>query len=123
MTTPAANGQITITEDGCYGWTMDASDTDSPALTVTQLYAGTPTDVLAFSRTLAGEATVVVVLNNDDEDVDLSTLPGGGIPLNGAFADGAQLVEITGEAHGLSAAGGNLVGTIPARTTYLFSDQ
>jgi hypothetical protein len=68
-----------------------------------------------------GEASVVAVTNNEDEDVDLSTLPGGGIPVDGLA--GGAVVEITGAETDLSVAGGVLTGTVPARTTYLVSDQ
>jgi VCBS repeat-containing protein len=115
------NGALTIDEAGCYTWTMDASDTSAPTLTVSQLFAGTGTDVVAIQRDMDGEASVVAVTNNEDEDVDLSTLPGGGIPVDGLA--GGAVVEITGAETDLSVAGGVLTGTVPARTTYLVSDQ
>ncbi len=92
--------------------------------------------VFAFRRTLTGEQPVVSVLNNSDEPLELSSLPGGGIPLLGTFALGGVqsadykacrpkpnkasdcgLTEITGRSHTLSVnASGTLVGTVPART-------
>ena len=108
-----------LAEAGCYAWTMDAADTDAPTLEVSQLFAGTGTDVLAFQRDLAGESSVVVVLNNEDNDVELSSL-NGGLSVGGTFADGA-VIEITGADNNLSVAGGRLIGTVPARTTYLVS--
>ncbi len=118
---PAGNGSITIADAGCYAWTMDATDTNAPLLEVSQLFSGSGTDVLAFERALAGEDSVVVVLNNEDDDVDLSSL-NGGIPVGDSFADGAVL-EITGADNNLSVAGGRLIGTVPARTTYLLSQS
>ncbi len=116
---PDGNGSITTAEAGCYAWTMDATDTDAPTLVVSQLFAGTGTDVLAFQRDLADENSVVVVLNNEDNDVELSSL-NGGLSVGGTFADGG-VIEITGADNNLSVAGGRLIGTVPARTTYLVS--
>ena len=82
--------------------------------------AGEPTDVLAVRRALDGTAFVVLVVNDEDEVVDLSTLGGGGIPMD--FADRA-VVEITGTDAGLMVSGGLLQGTMPARSSYLISDQ
>ena len=93
--------------------------------------------VFAFRRVLDGEQPVVSVLNNGDEPLELSSLPGGGIPLLGTFEiadlestkrkdcrsrpekkrDACDLTEVTGRAHNLSVnAAGYLVGTVPART-------
>ena len=91
--------------------------------------------VLAFRRTLAGEQPVVSVLNNSDSPLELSSLPGGGIPLLGTFdlesvqnantcsvkrnkhSGACGLTEITGRNHDLSvSASGYLVGTVPPRT-------
>ena len=91
--------------------------------------------VLAFRRTLAGEQPVVSVLNNSDSPLELSLLPGGGIPLLGTFdlesvqnantcsvkrnkhSGACGLTEITGRNHDLSvSASGYLVGTVPPRT-------
>ena len=52
--------------------------------------------------------------------VDLSTLGAGGIPVG--FADGA-VIEITGAETDLSVSGGLLIGNMPARSSYLVSDQ
>ena len=91
--------------------------------------------VFAFRRVLDGEQPVVSVLNNGDEPLELSSLPGGGIPLLGTFEitglesatrkdcrskgnrPDCGLTEVTGRAHDLSVdAAGYLVGTVPART-------
>ncbi|MDQ3459879.1 MAG: alpha-amylase family glycosyl hydrolase [Deinococcota bacterium] len=75
--------------------------------------------VFAFRRTLHGEAPVVAVLNNGDSPIDLARLSAGsgGIPLQGTFAPGATLTEVTGRGHGLSVTpSGLLVGVIPPRT-------
>lgn len=74
--------------------------------------------ILAYRRVVTdgkGGQPVVVVMNNGDTPVDLSTLSGGGIPLLGTFG-GTALTEITGRASNLSVSGGKLVGTVPARS-------
>ena len=74
--------------------------------------------IFAYRRVVTdgqGGQPVVVVMNNGDTAVDLSTLSGGGIPLLGTFG-GTALTEVTGRSFGLSVSGGKLVGTIPART-------
>ncbi|MGD8977633.1 MAG: hypothetical protein PVG91_08510, partial [Gammaproteobacteria bacterium] len=119
LAVPTGDGSITIAEAGCYTWTMDATDPAAPTLVVSQLFAGSGTDVLAIQRDLDGEASVVVVLNNQDSDVDLSSLEGG-LPVGDTFADG-PVIEITGADNDLNVAGGRLIGTVPARTTYLVS--
>jgi len=118
---PGAEGAVTVSEAGCYSWTMDANDVAAPRLTISQLFAGSPTDVLALRRQLDGAVPVVIVLNNEDDPVDLGTLGSGGIPVGAGFADG-PVTEITGADAGLSVAGGLLQGTVPARTTYLVID-
>ena len=100
--------------------------TNYPALTrgsheVLAQPSNTGTAVLAYRRTLEDEQPVVAVLNNSDEPVDLSTLPAGGVPLLGTFADGATLSEVTGRDNPLSLQNGLLVGTIPARTLLALS--
>ena len=72
-------------------------------------------DVLVFARVLEGLPSVVVVLNNDDEAVNLGDF-GGGINVSDLLTDGAALVELTGQAHSLSVSGGRLNGQVPART-------
>jgi pullulanase len=114
------NGRIVTTESGCYSWTMDASDAAAPTLTVSLLSGGAPTDVLALQRDLEGEASVVVVVNNEDDAVDLGGLGTGGIPVG--LTDGA-VTEITGTETDLAVVGGLLQGTVPPRTTYLVTDQ
>jgi neopullulanase len=74
----------------------------------------------AFRRVLSGADPVVAVMNNGATDLDLSTLPGGGIPLLGTFS-GAALKELTGRASTLSVQGGKLVGTVPARSLLMVS--
>ena len=83
--------------------------------------SNTGTQILAYRRTLEGEQPVVAVLNNSDEAIALSTLPAGGVPLLGTFADGASLSEVTGRDNPLSLQNGLLVGTIPARTLLALS--
>lgn len=74
--------------------------------------------IFAYRRIVTdgqGGQPVVVVINNGDTPVDLSTLSGGGIPLLGTFS-GTALTEITGRTSDLSVSGGQLVGTVPARS-------
>ena len=113
-------GSIEAAAGGCYSFKMDATDTDAPTLTVSLLEIGDPTDVLAIQRDYQNAASVVVVINNENTEVDLTTLGGGGIPV--PFADGA-VVEITGADNDLLVSGGLLQGTVPARSSYLVSDQ
>ena len=75
--------------------------------------------IYAFRRVLTNEKPVVAVMNNGASALDLSTLPGGGIPLLGTFGAGV-LTELTGRAS-LSVSGGKLVGTVPARTLLMLS--
>jgi hypothetical protein len=117
---PGTDGAVEAGVGGCYTWTMDANDTEAPTLTISLLEVGDPTDVMAIQRDYENEASVVVIVNNEDEEVDLSTLGGGGIPVD--FADGA-VVEITGAENDLAVSGGALIGTMPARSSYLVSDQ
>ena len=99
---------------------INAADPAAPTLTISQDSAGSPTDVLAFQRDLEGAPSVVVVVNNEDDPVDLSGLGAGGIPVT--LADGA-VTEITGLETNLAVAGGVLTGTVPARSTLLVSDR
>ncbi|MEM6431618.1 MAG: alpha-amylase, partial [Deinococcota bacterium] len=73
-------------------------------------------NVMAFRRTLEGEPSVVIVMNNADEAVDLSQIAAGGIPLLGTFASDANLTEVSGRQTDVSIVEGLLVGTIPARS-------
>jgi glycosidase len=114
---PSDNGTITITEGGCYDWTLDVDDPEVAYLTVSK--ADDSSDVFAMRRDLDGAASVVLVLNMGDGTADLGSL--GGIPVDG-LADGAA-VEITGAATDLVIAGGVLTGSVPARTAYLISDR
>jgi hypothetical protein len=71
--------------------------------------------VLAYARTAAGAAPVVVVVNNTAAPVSLAGLPGGGVEVAGLLPDGAT-VEVTGATAALTVASGRLVGTVPAVT-------
>jgi hypothetical protein len=113
-------GQISVAEAGCYLWRMNAADPAAPTLTISQDSAGSPVDVLAFQRDLEGAPSVVVVVNNEDDPVDLASLGAGGVPVT--LQDGA-VTEITGVETDLAVAGGLLTGTVPARTTLLVSDR
>ncbi|MEF2279228.1 alpha-amylase family glycosyl hydrolase [Deinococcus sp. YIM 134068] len=80
--------------------------------------SGGGASILAYRRVATdaqGGQPVVVVMNNGDTPVDLSTVSGGGIPLLGTFGAGA-LTEITGRTSTLSVSDGKLVGTVPARS-------
>lgn len=80
--------------------------------------------IFAFRRTLGGDLPVVAVLNNGDSALDLSSLPGGGIPLQGTFALDSTLTEVTGRPHNLMVtAAGLLVGTLPPRTLLAVSGE
>jgi glycosidase len=114
---PAGNGSISIADAGCYRWTLDTADPEVAMLMVTAEPAAG--DVLALRRDLDGAASVILVLNNGDAPADLGAL--GGIDAAG-FNDGAA-IELTGRAHGLSFAGGRLIGNVPARTAYIVSDR
>lgn len=72
--------------------------------------------VLAFRRTLAGEPSVVTVMNNADERVDLRNLNAGGIPLLGTFASGVSLTEVSGVEVDVTISDGLLVGSLPPRS-------
>lgn len=111
------NGTISVSSAGCYAFALDGTSVTAPVLTVTAKSAGgADPDVLALARTRTGEKSIVVVVNNQRTPADLSTLPGGGVDLQGLLADGA-VTEITGVAHDLRVTGGRLVGTVPALTT------
>ena len=117
---PGTEGTVDAPSTGCYSFVMDANDITAPTLVVSLLEVGDPIDVLAIRRDYENAASVVVVVNNEDEEVDLSALGGGGIPVD--FADGA-VIEIAGAQTDLSVSGGLLIGTMPARSSYLVSDQ
>jgi neopullulanase len=73
--------------------------------------------LFAFRRTMAGEKTVVTLLNNSNADIELSSLAGGGLPLLGTFENSTPLTEITGRSSNLGVdANGRLIGKIPARS-------
>jgi hypothetical protein len=110
-----SNSHIDIATAGCYTFALNAASPSNPVLTVTARSVGLEPDVLAFARTMSNEKNVVVVLNNQRAAVDLATLAGGGIDVQGLIADGA-LVEITGACHNLQVSGGRLLGAVPALT-------
>jgi glycosidase len=114
---PAGNGSIAISNPGCYRWTLDTADPEVAMLVVSAEPASG--DVFAMRRDLDGAASVLLVLNNGDAAADLAAL--GGIEAAG-FTDGAA-IELTDRPHGLSFAGGRLIGTVPPRTAYIVSDR
>jgi hypothetical protein len=86
----------------------------SPVLTVTGPAAGgSEPDVLAYARSMPGERSIVVVVNNQRSAVDLGTLAGGGVPVSGLLDDGAA-TDLTGSGTGLTVSGGRLSGVVPA---------
>jgi hypothetical protein len=85
---------------------------------------GNDPDVFAFARTLAGEKSLVFVVNNQKVEQDLALLAGGGIDVQGLLPDGAAPVEATGNAAAtanLRVTGGRLVGRLPALTAVLLA--
>ena len=81
-------------------------------------------NVMAYSRTLEGEAPVVVVINNQNEALELDTLEAGALPLAGTFAADSNLTELLGQENNLSVdAEGNLTGTLPARSLLALSAE
>ena len=81
-------------------------------------------NVMAYSRTLEGEAPIVVVINNQNEALDLGTLEAGALSLAGTFAAGSSLTELLGQENNLSVnAEGNLTGTLPARSLFALSAE
>jgi glycosidase len=114
-----SNGRMSIGSPGCYTFALDATSAANPVLTVTGPAGGAADpDVLAFARTLAGQKSVVAVLNNQRGVVDLGTLPGGGIPVSGLLADGA-VTDVTGNGVGVQVSNGRLIGVLPALTAVL----
>ena len=110
------NTRLTISSPGCYAFRLDATSTASPVLTVTGPAAGgAEADVFAFARTLAGERSMVVVLNNQETPVDLGTLSGGGVNVGGLLPDG-NAADLTGNGVSLRVSGGRLQGVLPALT-------
>ncbi|MFC4456269.1 alpha-amylase family glycosyl hydrolase [Deinococcus sonorensis] len=80
--------------------------------------------IYAFRRVMKDGSgqPVVAVMNNGDTDLQLSSLPGGGIPLLGTFS-GAALTEITGRTSTLKYQNGLLVGTVPAHSLLAVSGK
>jgi len=113
------NSRLSVTAPGCYAFALNAASLSNPVLTVTgPTPASVDSDVLALARTLAGERSVVVVLNNQRSAVDLGTLPGGGIAVGGLLADGVAS-DLTGTGVNLTVSGGRLRGTLPALTAVM----
>lgn len=111
-----SNSRIDIATADCYTFALNATSTANPVLTVSPRGApGIDPDLFVFARTLSGEKSVVVVLNNQRTAVDLSMLAGGGIDVQGLIADGAVL-EITGAVSDLRVSGSRLRGVVPALT-------
>jgi glycosidase len=112
----STNTRLTISSAGCYAFRLDATSTASPVLTVTGPAAGgTDPDVFAFARTLSGERSVVVVLNNQESAVELGALAGGGVDVGGLLPDGST-ADLTGNGVSLQVSGGRLTGVLPALT-------
>ncbi len=116
----AGNGQINISQDGCYAWTIAVQNSTS-SLTVSR--AGETGQLLAFARTLTGENAVIAVLNNTHTTLDLAALPGRGLPVTGLLADGAALVEVTGKSQNFSVLDGLLTGSLAPGTIYAITTQ
>jgi glycosidase len=118
------NNRLEASTSGCYEFALNATSTTAPVLTVSTRSTAAEPDVFAFVRTLAGERSVVYLVNAQRAGVDLAALAGGGIDVGGIFADGATLTEITGNptaAQALRVTGGRLVGTLPALTAVLLA--
>jgi hypothetical protein len=110
------NSRLSVTAPGCYAFELNAASLANPVLTVTgPTSSAVDPDVLALARTLAGERSVVVVGNNQRSAVDLGTLPGGGIAVEGLLAEGVAS-DLTGTGTSLTVSGGRLRGTLPALT-------
>lgn len=114
----STNSRLSVATSGCYAFALNATSTVNPVLTVSSRpTAGADPDVFAFVRTLAGQRTVLVVVNNERAAVDLDVLPGGGIDVQGLVASG-PLVEITGAGGvNLQVTDGKLRGRVPELTT------
>jgi glycosidase len=110
------NSRISIASPGCYSFSLNAATLSNPVLTVTGPAGGVvDPDVLAFARTMAGERSVVIVLNNQRSAVDLGALPGGGIAVSGLLTDGVA-TDLAGSGISLQVSGGRLGGVLPALT-------
>lgn len=80
--------------------------------------------LLAYRRTLDGSNSVLVLINNSNAELDLSTLAGGKLKLVGTFSKDATLTELTGKTFAVALdAGGDLTGKIPARSTLVLSGK
>jgi hypothetical protein len=108
------NARLTIAAPGCYAFALNGTNLASPVLTVTGPAAGgSDPDVLADARTMPGERSIVVVVNNQRVAVDLGTLAGGGVPVSGLLADGV-VTDLTASGASLAVSGGRLRGVVPA---------
>jgi glycosidase len=111
-----SNSRLTVAAPGCYAFALNAANPAAPVLTVTgPSGASTEADVLAFARTLSGQRSVVVVVNNQRTPVDLATLPEGGVPVTGLLPDGS-VTDLAGNGVVLQVSGGRLRGVLPALT-------
>jgi hypothetical protein len=110
------NSRINVATAGCYAFALNATSLTQPVLTVTSRpTGGAEADVLAIARTLAGQRSIVTVINNEETAVDLATFPGGGIDVQGLLPDGA-VTDLTGTGLALEVVGGRLRGQVPALT-------
>jgi len=117
----ATNSRVSITAAGCYAFALDATSTTSPVLTVTSRASGAAEpDVLAIARTMAGERSVVVVVNNERTAVDLGSLADGGVDVQGLLPDGA-VTDVTGVGVTLQVGASRLAGTVPALTAVVLA--
>jgi glycosidase len=108
------NARLTIAAPGCYAFALNGTNLASPVLTVTGPAAGdSDPDVLAYARTMPGERSIVVVVNNERVAVDLGTLAGGGVAVSGLLLDGV-VTDLTGSGTSLTVSGGRLRGVVPA---------
>ncbi|RPI12281.1 MAG: hypothetical protein EHM60_12380, partial [Lysobacterales bacterium] len=110
------NSRINVATAGCYAFALNATSLTQPVLTVSaRATSGADADVLAIARTLAGQRSIVTVINNEETAVDLATFPGGGIDVQGLLPDGA-VSDLTGTGLALEVVGGRLRGQVPALT-------
>ncbi|GEM45063.1 alpha-amylase family glycosyl hydrolase [Deinococcus cellulosilyticus] len=78
--------------------------------------------LLAYRRTLEGADPVVVLINNSNTDLDLSTLAAGKVQLLGTFAKGSILSELTGKPLTVNLdADGNLTGNVAKHSALILS--
>jgi glycosidase len=117
------NSRISIPLPGCYAFDLDANNRVRPVLTVSsQSAAGGDPDVFVFARSLADAAPIIVIVNNENNNVDMSALADGGINVSGLFDDG-PLTELTGAGQNLEVADGRLLGLMPALTVFALTGR